>query len=190
MKDRRVMADVERTAPTPGDIRPGALVMGVDGELGRELGRVSRVVVDPDGDQIVGLMLRESHSPHRDIAIPIALVEGVTDDLVRLGLTIDDLDEYRDDDQITDAILDTLWYRSDLPEDDVRDVKVRTVDGIVELSGYTGTEQARAAIESITRRVRGVLGVRDGVRSLEALADAARPFEHIRDPGEHRVGSE
>ena len=178
------MTGVERTAALPQDMRPGTRVLGVDGELGQ----VIRVVVDPEGDQVVGLIVRESHPPYRVIAIPIARVEGVGSDLVRLSLAVDDLDEYHDDDQITDAVLDILWYRSDLTEDELRYLKVQTTDGIVDLSGYTGTERARAAIETVTRRVKGVLGVRNRSRSLEALADAARTFERLRAPDQEQPG--
>ena len=186
MKDERVMTDVERAATPPQDVRPGARVIGVDGELGQ----VSRVVVGPDGDQVVGLIVRESHPLRRQISIPIALVEGADSELVRLSLAVDDLDEYRDDDQLTDAVLDILWYRSDLTEDELRYLKVQTTDGIVDLSGYTGTERARAAVEAVARRVRGVLGVRDRARSLEALGDAARTFERLRAPDQRKVDSE
>ena len=81
---------------------------------------------------------------------------------------------------------DVLWYRSDLEPDDMRYVEVRTVDEVVDLSGYTGTELARTAIESLTRGVFGVLGGRNRILSFETLAEAARRWEHVRDGS--RVG--
>ena len=33
-------------------------------------------------------------------------------------------------------------------------------------------------------------GYRDRIRSLEALSEEARPFEHVRAPGQHRFGPE
>ena len=180
------MADLDTTTPAHLDIRPGTRVEGIDGDLGC----VSRVVTDPDGGGLAGLILRQRFPLQRDIAIPIALVECADHDVVRVRLTIDDLDEYREDAQITDAILDVLWYRSDLPKDELRYLNVQTTDGIVELSGSSKTERGRQEIVALARQVPGVLGVRDRIRSLEALAEAARPFEHVRAPGEHRVGPE
>jgi hypothetical protein len=187
MKDWRTMADLDAiTTMAPFEIRPGARVLGIDGELGQ----VSRAVHNPDGGDLAGLMLHRSFPLDREIAIPIALVESAAGDLVRLRLTLDELDEYRDDDQITDAVLDLLWYRSDMPDGELHYVKIQTTDGIVDLSGNSRTEQGRQAIVTITRGMHGVLGVRDHIRSLEALSEAARPFEHVRTPEQHRVGSE
>lgn len=180
------MADLDATTMAHLDIRPGARVIGIDGELGS----VSRVVHDPDSGALAGLILRQRFPLQREIAIPITHVQAATDGLVSLRLTVDDLDEYHEDQQITDAVLDILWYRSDIPKDELRYLKVQTTDGIVELSGNSRSEQGRQAIVAIARGVPGVLGVRDEIRSLEALAEAARPFEHVRTPGQHRVGSE
>jgi len=184
-KDRRLMEDSNARAEARFDICPGALVVGTDGELGR----VERVVVGADAG-LLGLIVRESLPLHRDVVIPSSVVEGGAPDLVLLRLSAHDLDEYRDDDQITDAVRDVLWYRSDIPERELRYVNIQTTDGIVDLSGYSSTERGRQAIVRITRGVRSVLGVRDNIRSLEALSEAARPFEHVRAPGQHRVGPE
>src|SRR3954451_7990542 len=102
------MTDLNATTMTQIDIRPGTRVEGIDGDLGW----VSRVVNDPDGGGLASLILRQRFPLQRDIAIPIALVECADHDVVRVRLTVDDLDEYREDAQITDAILDLLWYRS------------------------------------------------------------------------------
>jgi hypothetical protein len=180
------MADLDATTLAQFDIRPGTPGVGIDGELGW----VSRVVTDPDGGQPAGLILRQRFPLQREIALPITLVEHAAGDHVQMRLTIDELDEYREDDQITDAVLDVLWYRSEIPKDELRSLGVQTTDGIVELSGNSKTEQGRQAIVALARQVPGVLGVRDRIRSLEALAEAARPFEHVRTSSQHRVGSE
>ncbi len=80
-----------------------------------------------------------------------------------------------DDHEINADVLQHLWYRSDLDPDDLRWVGAETHDGVVHLIGTTTTEQARAAIEVVARRVRGVLGVRNTLHSFEALAAAAQP---------------
>jgi hypothetical protein len=179
------MQNLEGSTQTRFDIRPGALVVGTDGELGR----VERAVVGDDGN-LLGLIVRESLPLHRAVVIPDEAIEGAAPDLVLLRLSADDLDEYRDDDQITDTIRDVLWYRSNIPERELRYVNIQTTDGIVHLSGNSSTERGRQLIEAATRGVRGVLGVHNRIRSFEALAEAARPFEHVRAPGEHRVGPE
>jgi len=179
------MGETKTTTETRFDIRPGALVVGTDGELGR----VKRVVVDADGN-LLGLIVRESLPLHRDVAIPGSVVEGAAADVVPMRLSVDDLDEYRDDDQVTDAVRDVLWYRANIPERELRYMNIQTTDGIVDLSGNSSTERGRLAIVTIARGVRSVLGVRDRIRSLEALSEAARPFEHVRAAGQHRVGPE
>lgn len=179
------MEDLEARTHPRIDVHPGALVVGTDGELGR----VERVVLGAGGE-LLGLIVRESVPLHRDVVIPSSVVEGAAPDLVLLRLSADDLDEYRTDEQITDAVRDVLWYRSNIPERELRYVNIQTTDGIVDLSGYSVTERGREAIVTITRGVRSVLGVRDRIRSLEALSEAARPFEHVRAAGQHRVGLE
>jgi hypothetical protein len=180
------MADLDPIITTTRfEIRPGARVLGID----EELGRVERVVVDADGS-VLGLIVRETLPLHRNVAIPSRLVHGAAPDLVLLRLSADDLNEYRTDEQITDAVMDILWYRSDIPERELRYVNIQTTDGIVDLSGYSSTERGRQVIVTTTRGVRCVLGVRDRICPLEVLAEAARSFKHVRTPDQHRVGSE
>ncbi len=188
------------------EIGPAAPVLGTDCEVGR----VDAVVMSPGTGEVTALVIRKGILDPRDIAIPIEAVEEAADDLVRVRLIewareiIDDrvfldvgreqlerLPEYRPDEEITADVLDLLWYRSDLDADDLRYVEVRTTDGIAELSGLTRTERARAAIESLGRRVGGALGVRNQVKSFEALAEAATPWEHVREgpaSSQHRIG--
>jgi osmotically-inducible protein OsmY len=92
------------------------------------------------------------------------------------------LPKYRRDDAITNAVQGMLWYRSNLPQAEVRNIKVETVDGVVELGGYASTERGRMAIETIVRGVSGVLDVRNDIRSFQALSEAARPLDDARGP--------
>jgi osmotically-inducible protein OsmY len=83
--------------------------------------------------------------------------------------------EHRRDEEITADVTSLLWYRSAVDPADLRYVTVRTRDGVVELNGKTGTERSRIAIEALVRGLRGVLGVRNHLRTFEALSTAAAP---------------
>jgi osmotically-inducible protein OsmY len=83
------------------------------------------------------------------------------------------LPEDRRDDEINADVVNLLWYRSAVDQADLRYVKVRTHDGVVVLRGKTGTERSRRAIEALVEDVRGVRGVRNRLRTFEALSAAS-----------------
>ena len=105
--------------------------------------------------------------------------------LVATRQRLESLPAYRADDEITDVVSSLLWNRSNMHQDDLRSVQVRTRDGIVHLSGETRTEQTRLAIEEQVRGVRGVLGVRNDLRTFEALGAAAQSFKQRHGPIDH-----
>ena len=154
-------------------IQAGRRVLGRDGEVGRLL----LVLADPSTHRVTQIVVGRDDSPDRNTMVPITWVRKVTEDPIVLDASsgqLDSLPSYRPDDEIADAVASLLWYRSDIPPADLRHVTVQTRDGIVHLHGNTRTEQARMAIEERVRGVRGVLGVRNTVRTFEALTAASR----------------
>jgi uncharacterized protein YrrD len=142
-----------------------------------EIGPVDLVLLDSATRRATHFVVRRGEMLDRDTIVPLDWVRAITRDKIVLNVTREQLDrlpEYLPDDEITSDVLDTLWYRGNLDHDDVRDVEVRTRDGIVELNGITRTRASRAAVEAIVRGVRGVLGVRNNLQSFEALAEATR----------------
>jgi hypothetical protein len=160
-------------------------VIGRDGEIGS----LALVLVDPTSDQVTHLVVRRGDVVGRDTIVPMAWVQEVTGNPIVLDASRDrlgSLPEYRPDDEMTDAVLSLLWYRSNTRPDDLRYVRVRTRDGVVHLTGKTRTEQSRMAIEERARSVRGVLGVCNELRTFEALAAAAQALrEPRRAPAGH-----
>jgi hypothetical protein len=141
-----------------------------------EAGSLALVIVDPTSDRATHLVIRPSDLLGREVMVPMTWVRELTDDpivLVASRQRLTSLPEYRADEEITDAVSSLLWYRSDIRRPDLRHVKVRTRDGIVELSGLTGTDRSRMTIEGLVRDVRGVLGVRNELKTFEALGAAA-----------------
>jgi len=176
-----------------GDVklRPGQTVVNAEGEVGP----LDLVLLDATTGQVSCLVIRRGGLLERDALVPPDLVSAVRGDQIFLDATreqLAQLPEYRPDDAITDAVQGILWYRSDLPKSEVHYVKVRTVNGIVELGGYSGTERGRMAIEALVREVTGVLGVRNDLRSFEELSEAEQVTEHRGNPatGQQRVGPE
>lgn len=157
------------------ELRTGQWACNADGEVGP----VEVVLLDARTDQVSHLVVRRGGLVGQDTVVPAAWVRDVQGDRIVLDATreqLAQLPEYRPDDAITDAVQGILWYRSNLPETEVRHVKARTVDGVVELGGYASTERGRMAIETLVRGVSGVLDVRNGIRTFEALSGAARPL--------------
>jgi osmotically-inducible protein OsmY len=170
-----------RLAPAPGGqleataggmpVRAGQEVVGRDGRVGS----LSQVLLDSATHRVGHFVMRREGVSGREVIVPVDWVESVTRDRITLCVGEEQLGRlpaYRPDDQLTADALDVLWYRSNVPTDDLRFVAVQTRDGIVELSGTTGTDQSAAAIEAVIRRLPGVLGVRNNLTSFEALARA------------------
>ena len=68
------------------EVRPGALVVGADDEIGR----VERVVVSPGTGEVTALVVRKGLLLRRDLVIPIEAVADATEELVRVRLTTDE----------------------------------------------------------------------------------------------------
>lgn len=159
-----------------------------------EVGSLDLVLLDPTTRRATHVVVRRGGLLDRDTIVPVEWAREITRDCIFLDVGREQLDllpEYRPDDEITADVLEALWYRSELNAEDLRYVEARTADGVVELSGLTGTERTRATIETLTREVPGVLGLRSRIQSFEALAEAARRWEHVREgpaPSQHRGG--
>ena len=164
-------------------IRAGQAVVCRDGNVGP----LELVLLDPTSRRATHFVVRRGGLLGRDTIVPIEWVRELGRDRIFLDFTRHELEllpEYRPDDEITADVLDLLWYRSELDQDDLRYVEARTTDGIVELRGLTRTEWARAMIQEHARRARGGLGVRNRVQSCEAQAEAIRRRAHV---GEERA---
>jgi uncharacterized protein YrrD len=78
------------------EIRPGAAVVGIDGEAGRLKG----IVVSPRTGYVRGLIVRRGLLIRKDIVVPVEAVVGATEGQVQVRLTDDELDqmpEYREE---------------------------------------------------------------------------------------------
>ena len=177
------LADAQRRdsarSPDERPIEIGQRVVCRDGDVGP----LVLVMVEPSSRRMTQIVVGRDDSPGRNTIVPVAWALDVTDDPIMLDVTrqrLESLPEYRPDDAITDAVSGLLWYRSDIRPPDLHHVRVRTRDGIVELSGKTRTARSRREIERLVRGVSGVLSVHNEIRTFEALGAAAQA---LRQPG-------
>ena len=157
-------------------LRSGQSVVNAEGEVGP----LDLVLLDATTGQVSCLVVRLGGLTGQGTLVPPDFISAVRGNQIVLDATreqLAQLPEYRPDDAITDAVQGLLWYRSDLPESEVRYVTVRTVNGIVELNGYAATERGRTAIEALVRTVSGVLDVRNDLHTFETLSDLAQQTE-------------
>jgi hypothetical protein len=160
-------------------LRPGQSVVTAEGEVGP----LDLVLLDATTGQDSCLDVRRGGLAGQGTLVPTDLISAVRGNQIVLDATreqLEQLPEYRSDDAITDAVQGILWYRSNLPESEVRYVTVRTVNGIVELNGYAATERGRTAIEALVRTVSGVLDVRNGLHTFDTLSERAGKAEPDR----------
>jgi hypothetical protein len=153
-------------------LRPGQTVVNAEGEVGP----LDLVLVDATTGKVSCLVVRRGGLAGQGTLVPPDLISAVRGDQIVLHATreqLAQLPEYRPDDAITDAVQGVLWYRSDLPQSEVRYVTVRTVNGVVELNGYASTDRGRTAIEALVRAVSGVLDVRNDLHTFETLSERA-----------------
>jgi sporulation protein YlmC with PRC-barrel domain len=153
-------------------LRPGQSVVNGDGEVGP----LEIVLLDATTGRVSHVVVRRGGLAGQDTIVPAGWISEVHGDQIVLDATREQLDGlagYRPDHAITNVVQNMLWYRSSLPQAEVRNIKVEAVDGVVELGGYASTERGRMAIETIVRGVSGVLDVRNDIRSFESLSEAA-----------------
>jgi uncharacterized protein YrrD len=157
-------------------LRAGQRVMCRDGEVGR----LVLVLLDELTRRVAYLVVERGRLLIRDTVVPVEWVADITRDQIYLDVRreqLDELPEYRPDEEITADVLDTLWYHADLTPADLQFVEVRMRGGVVELNGHTHSEEARAKIAAAAWRVRGVLGVRNNLDTFEAMEAAIRAAE-------------
>ena len=135
------------------------------------LGRLAAVWADRHSGAATHLLVREGRGHLR--IVPVALIERIAADGVRLKVGKGDLDHlavFRADSAITADI--SLAFASALPDPKARrDVKVRVDDGHVTLSGVVDAAEMRERALSAAGRVLGVRGLTDDLVVAEALAD-------------------
>jgi uncharacterized protein YrrD len=154
-------------------LRAGQRVAATDGDAGE----LDVVLIAPRTERASGFVVRKGLLMVRDVIVPIDWVRAVARDPITLSVPrarLDELPEYRPDEEVTRDVLDALWYRSGLGPADLQYVEVRTSHETVELSGHTHTEDTRKEIEAIARGVRGVVDVRNHLDTYEALEAAVR----------------
>ncbi len=70
-------------------VHRGARVEATDGDVGR----VDEFLVNPDGDQITHLVLREGHLwGRKDVSIPVSAIDRIEEDVVFLSLSKDEIE--------------------------------------------------------------------------------------------------
>ncbi len=149
------------------------------------VGRLAAVWADRHSGTATHLLVHEGRGHPR--IVPVALIERIAADGVRLKLGKGDLDHlavYRADTAITADV--ALAFASALPDPKTRrDVKVRVDDGHVTLSGVVDAAEVRERALNAAGRVLGVRGITDDLVVAEALADqvlAAIARETARAP--------
>jgi sporulation protein YlmC with PRC-barrel domain len=113
-------------------LRPGQTVVNAEGEVGP----LDLVLLDATTGRVSQLVVRRGGLLGWDTLVPAEWISAVHGNRVVLRATreqLRQLAEYRADDAIIDAVQGLLWYRSGLPDAEVRHVNVRTVNGVVEL---------------------------------------------------------
>jgi uncharacterized protein YrrD len=168
-------------------LRAGQTVICRDGEVGK----LDLVLVDRVTRRATHFVVRQGGLLGRDTIVPVAWVRDINRARIYLDVSreqLEQLPEYRSDEEITDDVLNALWDRTDLPPAELQFVEVTTHDGIVELTGYTLTDRVAGLIEEMARSVRGVVGVRSRLRSFEDLAEEVINKQHAND-GKSAVGS-
>lgn len=155
-------------------LRAGQRVVCRDGDVGR----LELVLLDEVTRRVAYLVVERGRLLTRETVIPVEWVSDIKRDRIYIDARreqLEELPEYRPDEEITADVLDTLWYHTDLSPAELQFVEVRTRGGVVELNGHTHTDEARAKIAAAVWRVRGVLGVRNNLDTLEAMEAAIGP---------------
>jgi uncharacterized protein YrrD len=189
---RDVADDLERgrAGQTPGaaggrPLRAGQRVVCRDGEAGK----LDLVLIDGKTGRATHFVVRRGLLFARDTIVPVSWVRDIDRDRIYLDLTRDELNrlpEYRPDFEITEDVLDKLWYgTNDLRPADLEWAWVETHDGIVYLEGHTESVETKRKIEEIARSVPGVLGVENHLDTFEDLREAARESNGSRRPDVH-----
>jgi uncharacterized protein YrrD len=83
------MVDIDPSRPPEHrlEIRPGSPVLSRN----EEVGKVERVVIDPDTSEIVGLVIRRGILLSHDVLVPIETITEATPDGLRTRLTVEEL---------------------------------------------------------------------------------------------------
>jgi uncharacterized protein YrrD len=175
-------ARVGQTLPEAGGrpLKSGQRVVCRDGELGV----LDLVLIDPSSRRATHFVVRAGSALGHDVIVPVEWVREISRDRVYLDVgreQVEQLPEYRPDDEITADVFDALWYGSGIDPYDLQYVEARAHDGIVELTGITRNEEVRARIEEVARTVRGVLGVQNRLATFEGLV--RRPAARTPVPG-------
>jgi hypothetical protein len=141
------------------------------------VGKVDLVLLDPATRRVTGIVVRRGAFMGRDVIVPAEWIGEIERDRIVLDADrrhVEQLPEYRPDEELWIDVLDAIWYESGVPTHDLHHLEVSVTDGVVVLNGRTQTEAERAAIEAAARRVRGVLDVRNNIDTFEALEAAVR----------------
>jgi uncharacterized protein YrrD len=173
-----------RASSSGRPLRAGQLVKAMDGDVGR----LDLLLIEPLTHRVESLVVRQGRFIERDTIIPARWIREIHHDWILLSVPrarLEELPEYRPDDEIALDVLDRLWYDSpDLRPADLQYVEVHVRNGIVELTGHTHTEATRARIVEVARSVRGVRDVHDYLDTFESLAAAVREASARRPPSQ------
>ena len=169
-------------------VRVGQQVVCLDGEAGT----VEFATLDTAARR-VNYFVASHRRRDRLTRIDPVLVQEITRSLLLLDAGRADFDSlplYRQDHEIEADVLTAIWRDSELQVADLQSVRVRSLDGIVELSGSVRTQKARYEIFAAARGVPGVLSIldqMDDIAAFEALAtqtiDAIEQARASGNPG-------
>ena len=116
-----------------------------------------------DGDNTLTDLLVDSPGlgrPH--LLVPVDERVELHSNEVGVGIRRQDLDGltvYRADDAVDSEVWEVLYVSEEIPDVDLRGIRVRAVDGVVTLEGNVRAPSTGAEVERLAGSVRGVSGV-------------------------------
>ncbi len=151
-------------------------------------GVVSGFVRAQGSPDISGIIIRRGLPFSKYIRLPISLINRVADRVVLLNINMKELKKlpaYRTDEEIKSDVRGALRGVEQLRAlGQVDKMRVEVTDGVVRLQGSMASSSHKWMAEAVTRRVKGVMDVRNEMLSdTEIESDVAVAIG--KDPGMH-----
>jgi len=151
---------------------------------GGTVGRVDLVLFDRSFGGATHVVVRRGLAgmlAPRDIIVPLSWATRITPEEIELGVSCDEVEllpEYRPDVEILGEVYQALREDPRFEGVDFYAVHVEVDEGIVRLRGHVRTRELRQAAEELAWRVRGVLGVDNGLFADEEITqEVAKAIE-------------
>jgi Mg2+/Co2+ transporter CorC/osmotically-inducible protein OsmY len=162
-----------------GTVSVGTRVSCSDGPAGR----VTRLVLDRESGVVSHFVVRTASGllPRKDVVVPMGWARSITSEEIELGARCDallELPEFREDDQITVAVLQRLGEDPRFQGLDRYTQKIEVYGGLVRLSGRVRTRALKQAAEELALTTAGVLSVDNRlIADEELVSDVERAVQ-------------